>query len=230
MATNQFESVKYRLKTRLILWVVVEPNRHSSVIHVFILNLRDHALECILGILTTAIILRCADFGRHYGPIDVRLRRAARRSGERGKDREPRSATGPRGASVHRPALLFEAQPAKISPMIAERVRPRCKGARGFSQLKMSISRLQNEDGKFDLLKPKEMKPLYILAISAKRYALANIVRADGSDYDSLAELHADAANAIVIVRKVSAHAARTDHRAGIQTPSRRPRTFGRSV
>jgi DNA polymerase elongation subunit (family B) len=63
-----------------------------------------------------------------------------------------------------------------------------------------------NKDGRFKIVKPKQMKPLYILSISAKRYAMANIVRPDGSDYDSLAEMHADWRNAIVILRKVSAH------------------------
>ncbi len=63
-----------------------------------------------------------------------------------------------------------------------------------------------NEGGKFKIVKPKQMKPLYILSISAKRYAIANIVRPDGSDYDSLEDLHADWRNAVVILRKVSAH------------------------
>ena len=51
-----------------------------------------------------------------------------------------------------------------------------------------------------------EPKPLYILSISAKRYAMANITRKDGSDYDTLSELHNDADNALVVLRKVSAH------------------------
>jgi hypothetical protein len=63
-----------------------------------------------------------------------------------------------------------------------------------------------NENGKFKVAKPKQMKPLYILSISGKRYAMANIVRPDGSDYDNLDELHADWRNAVVILRKVSAH------------------------
>jgi hypothetical protein len=63
-----------------------------------------------------------------------------------------------------------------------------------------------NEAGRFKIVKPKQMKPLYILSISAKRYAMANIVRPDGSDYDNLDELHADWRNAVVILRKVSAH------------------------
>ena len=63
-----------------------------------------------------------------------------------------------------------------------------------------------NEGGKFKIVKPKQMKPLYILSVSAKRYAMANIVRRDGTDYDSLAELHTDWRNAVVILRKVSAH------------------------
>ena len=63
-----------------------------------------------------------------------------------------------------------------------------------------------NEGGRFKIVKPKQMKPLYILSISAKRYAMANIVRPDGSDYDSLDEIHADWRNAVVILRKVSAH------------------------
>jgi DNA polymerase elongation subunit (family B) len=63
-----------------------------------------------------------------------------------------------------------------------------------------------NWRGKFRIVKPRQMKPLYILSVSAKRYAMANIVRPDGSDYDSLADLHADWRNAVVILRKVSAH------------------------
>jgi hypothetical protein len=63
-----------------------------------------------------------------------------------------------------------------------------------------------NEGGRFKIVKPKQMKPLYILSVSAKRSAMANIVRRDGTDYDSLAELHTDWRNAVVILRKVSAH------------------------
>jgi DNA polymerase elongation subunit (family B) len=63
-----------------------------------------------------------------------------------------------------------------------------------------------NEAGRFKIIKPKQMKALYILSISAKRYAMANIVRADGSDYDNLEDLHADGLNAAVTLRKVSAH------------------------
>ena len=35
---------------------------------------------------------------------------------------------------------------------------------------------------------------------------MANIVRADGTEYASLSELHDDWRNAVVILRKVSAH------------------------
>jgi hypothetical protein len=64
-----------------------------------------------------------------------------------------------------------------------------------------------NDNGNFKLVRPKAYKPLYILSISSKRYTMANIERADGSDYDTLAELHDDWRNAVVILRKVSAHA-----------------------
>ena len=52
----------------------------------------------------------------------------------------------------------------------------------------------------------KTLKPLYILSISAKRYALANITRQDGSDYDTIKELKADAKKAVIVLRKVSGH------------------------
>ena len=63
-----------------------------------------------------------------------------------------------------------------------------------------------NEGGRFKIAKPTQMKPLYIVSVSAKRYAMANIVRPDGTDYDNLEDLHADSMNAVVILRKVSAH------------------------
>ena len=63
-----------------------------------------------------------------------------------------------------------------------------------------------NEGGRFKIAKPKQMKPLYIVSVSAKRYAMANIVRPDGTHYDNLEDLHADSMNAVVILRKVSAH------------------------
>jgi hypothetical protein len=63
-----------------------------------------------------------------------------------------------------------------------------------------------DDKGNFKLVMPKTYKPLYILSISSKRYAMANIERADGADYDTLAELHDDWRNAVVILRKVSAH------------------------
>ena len=55
-------------------------------------------------------------------------------------------------------------------------------------------------------VKPRKLKPLYILSISAKRYALANIVNKDGSEYEELEVLYKDRANAVVILRKVSSH------------------------
>ena len=58
----------------------------------------------------------------------------------------------------------------------------------------------------FNLENKDEMKPLYILSISAKRYAMANIVRKDGTDYDTLSEMRDDGCKAVVILRKVSAH------------------------
>jgi hypothetical protein len=58
----------------------------------------------------------------------------------------------------------------------------------------------------FNFANKKEEKPLYILSISAKRYALANITRKDGLDYETLSEMRDDWANAVVILRKVSAH------------------------
>jgi hypothetical protein len=63
-----------------------------------------------------------------------------------------------------------------------------------------------NEDGAFKIVKPKAFKTLYILSISAKRYAMANIVRKDGSEYADLDDLHKDRKNAVVILRKVSSH------------------------
>jgi hypothetical protein len=63
-----------------------------------------------------------------------------------------------------------------------------------------------NVDGEFKVVKPKVMKPLYILSISAKRYAMANLVKADGSDYDNLSDLYTDRSNVVVILRKVSSH------------------------
>ena len=60
--------------------------------------------------------------------------------------------------------------------------------------------------GRFKIVKPKQMKPLYILSISAKRYAMANIVRTDGTDYDTIEDLTRRWLNAVVILRKVSAH------------------------
>ena len=52
----------------------------------------------------------------------------------------------------------------------------------------------------------KTLKPLYILSISAKRYALANITRQDDTDYDTVEELETDAKNAVIVLRKVSGH------------------------
>jgi DNA polymerase elongation subunit (family B) len=72
-----------------------------------------------------------------------------------------------------------------------------------------------NEDGLFKIVKPKVLKPLYILSISAKRYAMANIVKADGSEYADIEEMQTDRDNKklsfadrhpVVILRKVSSH------------------------
>lgn len=52
----------------------------------------------------------------------------------------------------------------------------------------------------------EKLKPLYMLPISSKRYACANIVRADGSDYETREAMFADADGARVILRKVSGH------------------------
>ena len=98
------------------------------------------------------------------------------------------------------------------------------------SQPRTSISPSRTKRGKFKIVKPKQMKPLYILSISAKRYAMANIVRPDGSDYDSLDELHADWRNAIVILRKVSAHGLGPITAPGYRPPLRRRRASRRSV
>ena len=49
----------------------------------------------------------------------------------------------------------------------------------------------------------KTLKPTYILSIAAKRYGIANIVRADGSDYADAAEAARDKA-AHVILRKAT--------------------------
>jgi hypothetical protein len=62
----------------------------------------------------------------------------------------------------------------------------------------------ENIDGKVKI-RPA-MKPLYMLPVSSKRYACANIVRADGGDYSSREEMLADAKAAKVILRKVSSH------------------------
>ena len=51
------------------------------------------------------------------------------------------------------------------------------------------------------------LKPLYIFCISAKRYALCNIVKAsDGSEYADIEELRADARNTHVVLRKATGH------------------------
>ena len=50
------------------------------------------------------------------------------------------------------------------------------------------------------------LKPLYIFCISAKRYALANIVKLNGDDYADIDEMKKDAANAHVILRKATGH------------------------
>ena len=50
------------------------------------------------------------------------------------------------------------------------------------------------------------LKPLYIFCISAKRYALANIVKPNGDDYADIDEMKKDAANAHVILRKATGH------------------------
>jgi hypothetical protein len=66
-----------------------------------------------------------------------------------------------------------------------------------------------NANGKFKERGKEPMKPLYLLAIAAKRYAMANIVRADGSDYDGIEQIRADAVRGempVVILRKVSGH------------------------
>ena len=77
-----------------------------------------------------------------------------------------------------------------------------------------------NEGGRFKIAKPKQMKPLYIVSVSAKRYAMANIVRPDGTDYDNLEDLHADGMNAVVILRKVSAHGLGPITAPGYKSPS----------
>jgi hypothetical protein len=72
-----------------------------------------------------------------------------------------------------------------------------------------------NANGLFKIAKPKTLKPLYILSISAKRYAMANIVKADGSEYADIEEMRRDRDNKVlktinrrpvVILRKVSSH------------------------
>jgi hypothetical protein len=50
------------------------------------------------------------------------------------------------------------------------------------------------------------LKPLYMLPISSKRYACANVTRADGSDYETREEMFADADKTRVVLRKVSGH------------------------
>jgi DNA polymerase elongation subunit (family B) len=62
-----------------------------------------------------------------------------------------------------------------------------------------------NKNGMVKIVKPR-MKPLYILSISAKRYAMANIVKQDGSEYTDLEDLYRDRKQATVILRKVSSH------------------------
>jgi hypothetical protein len=66
-----------------------------------------------------------------------------------------------------------------------------------------------NTNGKFQERTKEPMKPLYILAIAAKRYAMANIIREDGSEYDDIEQIRAEAARGktpLVILRKVSGH------------------------
>jgi len=48
-----------------------------------------------------------------------------------------------------------------------------------------------------------QLKPLYILAISAKRYALANITKRDGTEYADISEFEDDAR---VSIRKATGH------------------------
>ena len=48
-----------------------------------------------------------------------------------------------------------------------------------------------------------DFKPLYILAISAKRYALANITKPDGAEYADISEFEEDA---LVSIRKATGH------------------------
>jgi hypothetical protein len=65
---------------------------------------------------------------------------------------------------------------------------------------------IEDVNYEYDKSKPKGLKPLYILSISAKRYAMANIVKPDGSEYADVNEIYADRKNAVVILRKVSSH------------------------
>ncbi len=67
----------------------------------------------------------------------------------------------------------------------------------------------ENPNGAFDVQDKSRLKPLYILSISAKRYAMANIVKEDGSDYDTIEEIHAAMRSSLppqIILRKVSGH------------------------
>ncbi len=66
-----------------------------------------------------------------------------------------------------------------------------------------------NANGKFKERTKEPMKPLYILSIAAKRYAMANIVRKDGADYDDIEQIRTDVTKGkmpVVILRKVSGH------------------------